>query len=172
MLDVDVLDELLVVFAALLVSDLVLVALLELEPLELLALVLGALAPCVFVEEEESLDFVAESLDALLFCGLLAPPVEPLDAAAGALFDAAAGALFAVVAAALVCCVWPVCGAVAERALGKACGPKTIALAANSETRRCAQRRAGLEPRGWSGTAITRRAADLWRPSPCLVSIE
>ncbi len=169
--------------ATLLVSDLVLVALLEL--LALLALVLGALAPCVLVEEEESLDFVAasldfvaESLDALLFCGLLAPPVEPLDAA-GALLDAVSGALLAVVpaelvdpVAALVCCVWPVCGVVAERALGKACGPKTIALAANSETRRCAQRRAGLEPRGWSGTAITRRAADLWRPSPCLVSIE
>lgn len=154
-----------VVFATLLVCDLVLSALLE-----LLELVLGALAPCVLVEE--SLDFVAEPLDALLFCGLLAPPVEPLDAAAGALFELVAGALFAVVAGALVCCVWPVCGVVAERALGKACGPKTIALAANSETRRCAQRRAGLEPRGWSGTAITRRAADLWRPSPCLVSIE
>jgi len=170
---------LLVVFATLLVCDLVLSALLE-----LLELLLGALAPCVLVEESldfvaesldfvaESLDFVAESLDALLFCGLLAPPVEPLDAAAGAVFELVAGALFAVVAGALVCCVWPVCGVVAERALGKACGPKTIALAANSETRRCAQRRAGLEPRGWSGTAITRRAADLWRPSPCLVSIE
>jgi len=150
---------LLVVFATLLVCDLVLSALLEL--LELLELLLGALAPCVLVEE--SLDFVAESLDFV---------AEPLDAAAGAVFELVAGALFAVVAGALVCCVWPVCGVVAERALGKACGPKTIALAANSETRRCAQRRAGLEPRGWSGTAITRRAADLWRPSPCLVSIE
>jgi len=149
----------LVVFATLLVCDLVLSALLE-----LLELVLGALAPCVLVEE--SLDFVAEPLDAAagalfeLVAGAL------FELVAGALFELVAGALFAVVAGALVC------GVVAERALGKACGPKTIALAANSETRRCAQRRAGLEPRGWSGTAITRRAADLWRPSPCLVSIE
>jgi len=157
----------LVVFATLLVCDLVLSALLE-----LLELVLGALAPCVLVEE--SLDFVAEPLDAAagalfeLVAGALFELVAGalFELVAGALFELVAGALFAVVAGALVC------GVVAERALGKACGPKTIALAANSETRRCAQRRAGLEPRGWSGTAITRRAADLWRPSPCLVSIE
>jgi len=149
----------LVVFATLLVCDLVLSALLE-----LLELVLGALAPCVLVEE--SLDFVAEPLDAAAGAVFELVAGALFTVAAGALFELVAGALFAVVAGALVC------GVVAERALGKACGPKTIALAANSETRRCAQRRAGLEPRGWSGTAITRRAADLWRPSPCLVSIE
>lgn len=123
------------------------------DAVEVLELDVVVAAVCDFVDEAD-------------FCVPAFWVVEPPVVAAGALLEAGAvdGAVPEVE---LVCCVWPAAGAVAELALGRYTGPRTIALAAHSATRRCAQRRAGLDPCLWRGTTMARRVAVLWRPSSC-----